>query len=86
MKVFVLSQKVGSKIIDFLVLVMTDVAALHLDRSVHIVKRKITLTPAKSKLSAFQERFYLRASLCKIIISSFAHKMDFAHDFSVDFF
>ena len=58
MKVFVLSQKVGSKIIDFLVLVMRDAAALHLDRSVHIVKRKITLTPAKSKLSAFQERFY----------------------------
>ena len=29
---------------------------------------------------------YLRASLCKILISSFAHKMDFAHNFSVDFF
>ena len=28
----------------------------------------------------------LRASLCKILISSFAHKMDFAHNFSVDFF
>ena len=28
----------------------------------------------------------LRASLCKIFISSFAHKMDFAHNFSVDFF
>ena len=28
----------------------------------------------------------LRASLCKILISSFAHKMDFAHIFSVDFF
>ena len=28
----------------------------------------------------------LRASLCKILISSFAHKMDFAHTFSVDFF
>ena len=27
----------------------------------------------------------LRASLCKILISSFAHKMDFAHNFSVDF-
>ena len=33
--------------------------------------------PAKPKL---------RASLCKILISSFAHKMDFAHNFSVDFF
>ena len=29
---------------------------------------------------------YLRASLCKILISSFARKMDFAHNFSVDFF
>ena len=28
----------------------------------------------------------LRASLCKILISSFVHKMDFAHNFSVDFF
>ena len=28
----------------------------------------------------------LRASLCKILISSFAHKMDFANNFSVDFF
>ena len=28
----------------------------------------------------------LRASLCKILLSSFAHKMDFAHNFSVDFF
>ena len=26
---------------------------------------------------------YLRASLCKILISSFAHQMDFAHNFSV---
>ena len=28
----------------------------------------------------------LRASLCKILISSFAHKMDFANNFSVDSF
>ena len=28
----------------------------------------------------------LRASLCKILTSSFAHKIDFAHNFSVDFF
>ena len=28
----------------------------------------------------------LRDSLCKILISSFAHKMDFANNFSVDFF
>ena len=28
----------------------------------------------------------LRATLCKILISSFAHKMDFANNFSVDFF
>ena len=30
--------------------------------------------------------FELRASLGKILISSFAHKMDFAHNFSADFF
>ena len=30
--------------------------------------------------------FELRASLVKILISSFAHKMDFAHNFSADFF
>ena len=35
-----------------------------------------------TKLSSFD----LRASLCKILISSFAHKMDFAHNLSVDFF
>ena len=29
--------------------------------------------------------YHLRASLCKILRSSFAHKMDFAHNFSVDF-
>ena len=28
----------------------------------------------------------LRGSLCKTLISSFAHKMDFAHNFSVDVF
>ena len=28
----------------------------------------------------------LRPSLCKILISSFTHKIDFAHNFSVDFF
>ena len=29
---------------------------------------------------------FLRASLCKILKSSFAHNMDFAHNFSVEFF
>ena len=29
---------------------------------------------------------YLRVSLDMILMSSFAHKMDFAHNFSVDFF
>ena len=32
------------------------------------------------------EPLSLRASLCKILISSLAHKIDFAHNFSVDFF
>ena len=31
-------------------------------------------------------RLGLRASLCKILISSFTHEMDFAHNFSVDSF
>ena len=35
--------------------------------------------------SSFGDLF-LRASVCKILISSFAHKIDFAHNFSVDFF
>ena len=34
----------------------------------------------------FDQDLDLRASLCKILISSFAHEMDFAHIFSVDFF
>ena len=34
----------------------------------------------------FQSSEILRASLCKILISSFAHKMDLAHNLSVDFF
>ena len=33
-----------------------------------------------------KSRADLRASLCKILTSSFAHEMDFAHNFSVDFF
>ena len=35
---------------------------------------------------AFPPVRVLRASLCKILISSFAHEVDFAHNFSVDFF
>ena len=41
---------------------------------------------ARERWSHMEVRLYLRASLCKILISSFAHKMDFAHNFSVDFF
>ena len=41
---------------------------------------------AKSFLTHPLNYMHLRASLCKILISSFAHKMDFAHNFSVDFF
>ena len=41
---------------------------------------------AKSFLTHPLNYLHLRASLCKILISSFAHKMDFAHNFSVDFF
>ena len=41
----------------------------------------------KNELQKIVEKLMdLRASLCKILISSFAHKMDFAHNFSVDFF
>ena len=38
----------------------------------------------QNRYLAYKEQ--LRASLCKIPISSFAHKIDFAHNFSVDFF
>ena len=40
----------------------------------------------ENKLVFLMGDWNLRASLCKILISSFAHKMDFAHNFSVDFF
>ena len=39
----------------------------------------------RSNGSGWAER-YLRASLCKILISSFGHKTDFASNFCVDFF
>ena len=50
-----------------------------------------SLCPARTikKLEAYgfgNRSLDLRASLCKILISSFAHKMDFAHNFSIDFF
>ena len=38
------------------------------------------------KIVSQKFHFQLRASLCKILISTFAHKMDFANNFSVDFF
>ena len=40
----------------------------------------------KGAISRCHNYLFLRASLCKILVSSFAHQMDFAHDFSVDFF
>ena len=49
----------------------------------------VSMTTAMMKMTSQEIKawvFYLRASLCKILISSFAHKMDFAHNFSVDFF
>ena len=50
---------------------------------VQILSMKIVIGQNKLKLMSI---FDLRASLCKILISSFAHKMDFAHNFCVDFF
>ena len=51
---------------------------------------KMPGTEKKKKLISYSEApakmVQLRASLCKILISSFAHEMDFAHNFSVDFF
>ena len=41
---------------------------------------------ARKETSAPSFVMTLRASLCKILISSFAHKIDFAHNFSVNFF
>ena len=64
---------------------------------VHVLKAVANFTGEQWNLSTFfvvsnfssnkrsPER-RLRASLCKILISSFAHKMDLAHNFSVDFF
>ena len=45
----------------------------------------LTMAYFKRK-DCLQRNLYLRASLRKILISSFAHGMDFAHNFSVDFF
>ena len=42
--------------------------------------------PLRVHLQAPYRNGILRASLCKILISSFAHKVDFTHNFSVDFF
>ena len=53
--------------------------ALRETHGTHLDQRKIVIENAMAP-------FHLRASLCKILISSFAHKMDFAHNFSVDFF
>ena len=53
---------------------------------------KVSLCESWEMLNLFRNIFHtnflilLRASLCKILISSFAHKMDFANIFSVDFF
>ena len=52
------------------------------------MKKLISISSLFS-VSIYKTKFVvnkLRASLCKILISSFAHKMDFAHNFSVDFF
>ena len=46
-------------------------------------EKTLTIRHAKRTLQQFNK---LRARLCKILISSFAHKMDFVHNFSVDFF
>ena len=57
----------------------------------HLSRKLKKLNPVSSK-NPFHPFFYvdvqfafrLRASLCKILISSFPHKMDFAHNFSVE--
>ena len=59
-------------------------------RGLAIVECNLVLPRVLKKWSEILEcsnaQFNSRASLCKILISSFAHKMDFAHNFSVDFF
>ena len=54
------------------------------------LKRFLVVKNGEGELNplAVRDKRYLnlRASLCKILIWSFAHKMDFAHNFSVDFF
>ena len=57
------------------------------DKAVLLLQPRILiLKDAKNFRETFFRGVELRASLCKILISSFAHRMDFAHNFSVDFF
>ena len=49
-------------------------------------KKHSLYTALKHSIRQHKLDLNLRARLCKILISSFAHKMDFAHNFSVDFF
>ena len=51
----------------------------------HVSMGVLRITNFKTSLMKIFCLELLRASLCKILISSFARKMDFAHNFSVDF-
>ena len=80
--------------IHFLGLVIGHVARKVTQKKVYLsedtrVCRIVMYNTIRSTYHLFSQsisQLYLRASLCKILISSFAHKMDFAHNFSVDFF
>ena len=53
---------------------------LFIFKAVILLKISFLIVHSEKKL-----KLLLRVSLCKILISSFAHEMDFAHNFSVDF-
>ena len=57
-----------------------------LPKTILFLKKPKNLKSKIVRLNTSVSQLKLRASLCKILISSFAHKMDFAHNFSVDFF
>ena len=51
----------------------------------HFMPKRSWILPSDETIQIPSFLDELRASLCKILISSFAHKIDFAHNFPVDF-
>ena len=78
---FTLSRSVAKpKLLKF------DARCLYFECASYFAKLNLVRTKFFVRILVHFVKLYLRASLCKILISSFAHKMDFAHNLSVDFF